>query len=145
VASRHDVRLQLPDRPVRVAAHDDLVDRALGNLLDNAVVHGGRHVVVTVAVERGGAVVRVCDDGCGIAAEELPHVFERFWRGSAARGRSGTGLGLAIAAAAARAMDGELTVDSRPGETTFQLRIPLAAAVNGQAVAPGQAAARTRL
>jgi hypothetical protein len=42
-------------------------------------------------------------------------------------------------------MDGELTVDSRPGETTFQLRIPLAAAVNGQAVAPGQAAARTTL
>jgi two-component system, OmpR family, sensor kinase len=72
-------------------------------------------------------------------------VFERFWRGPAARGRSGTGLGLAIAAAAAKAMDGELTVDSRPGETTFQLRIPLAAAVNGQAVAPGQAAARTTL
>jgi signal transduction histidine kinase len=145
VASRHDLCLQLPDRPVLVAAHDDLVDRALGNLLDNAVVHGGRHVVVTVAVERGGAVVRVRDDGRGIAAEELPHVFERFWRGPAARGRSGTGLGLAIAAAAAKAMDGELTVDSRSGETTFQLRIPLAAAVNGQAVAPGQAAARTTL
>jgi signal transduction histidine kinase len=68
VASRHDVRLQLPDRPVLVAARDDLVDRALGNLLDNAVVHGGTHVVVTVAIERGGAVVRVRDDGRGIAA-----------------------------------------------------------------------------
>jgi two-component system sensor histidine kinase MprB len=143
VASGHEIRLELPDRPVLVAAHDDLVDRALGNLIDNAVVHGGRHVVVAVAVADGGAVVRVRDDGRGIAAEELPHVFERFWRGPSARGRSGTGLGLAIAAAAAMAMDGELTVDSRPGETTFQLRISLAPAGPDQPSARGQAAART--
>jgi signal transduction histidine kinase len=145
VASRHEIRLELPDRPVLVTAHDDLVDRAVGNLLDNAVVHGGRHVVVAVAVEGAGAVVLVRDDGQGIAAEELPHVFERFWRGPAARGRAGTGLGLAIAAAAASAMDGELTVDSRPGATTFQLRIPLAPAGGDQPAARGQAAARTTL
>jgi len=128
VAPAHHLRLDLPDRPVLVAARDELVHRALGNLLDNAVVHGGPHVLVTLTAGGGRALLRVRDDGPGIAAEELSQVFERFWRGPAARGRSGTGLGLAIAAAAARALDGELSAASRPGETTFTLRLPLAEA-----------------
>jgi signal transduction histidine kinase len=126
VAPGHHLRLELPDRPVLVGARDDLVHRALGNLLDNAVVHGGPNVLVALTVAGRTAVVLVRDDGPGVAAEELPHLFERFWRGPAARGRSGTGLGLAIAAAAAHALGGELTVASRPGETSFTLRLPLA-------------------
>jgi two-component system sensor histidine kinase MprB len=145
VAPGHHLRLDLPDRPVLVRSRDDLVHRALGNLLDNAVVHGGPHVVVSLRIAPGMAVVRVRDDGPGIAAEELPHLFERFWRGPAARGRSGTGLGLAIAAAAAHALGGGLTADSRPGETTFTLRLPRLDATEGEEPPPGRPSARTHL
>jgi two-component system OmpR family sensor kinase len=143
-ASGHRIRLQLPDRPVLVRARDDLLHRALGNLLDNALLHGGRQVEVTVTADGDAALVRVRDDGPGIPAGELPHLFERFWRGPAARGRSGTGLGLAIAAAAARALGGELLAASRPGETTFTLRLPMAAQA-GQEPPPDRPPARTRL
>jgi len=124
VAPGHEIRVAVPGSPVTVAVQDGLIDRALGNLLDNAVVHGGPNVLASLHVLRGEAVVRVRDDGPGIAPEDLPHVFERFYR-SAARSRSGTGLGLAIAASAARGNGGDLTVTSRPGETTFELRLPL--------------------
>jgi signal transduction histidine kinase len=144
VAAGHRIRLQLPDRPVLVGARDDLLHRALGNLLDNALVHGGRQVEVAVAADGGTVLLRVRDDGPGIPAGELPHLFDRFWRGPAARGRSGTGLGLAIAAAAARALGGDLAAASRPGETTFTLSLPVAAHA-GQAPPPDRPPARTRL
>jgi two-component system, OmpR family, sensor kinase len=127
LAPGRELRLALPGAPVLVCDRDGLVERALGNLLDNAVVHGGRHILASLRVRRGEVVVRVRDDGPGIAADDLPHVFERFYRSAAARSRSGTGLGLAIAASAARGLGGELTAASRPGETTFELRLPVAA------------------
>jgi signal transduction histidine kinase len=128
VAPGREIRLAVPTGPVMIAVRDGLLDRALGNLLDNAVVHGGPHVVVSLQAKPGEAVVRVRDDGPGIAPEDLPHVFERFYRSrsAAARSRSGTGLGLAIAASAARGLGGDLSVASRPGQTTFELRLPLA-------------------
>jgi len=141
VAPGHEIRLTTPGAPVLVAVPDGLVDRALGNLLDNAVVHGGPHVQVSLQVQRAEAVVRVRDDGPGITPEDLPHVFERFYRSAAARSHSGTGLGLAIAASAARGLGGDLTVMSKPGETTFELRLPLAGRRPGRAPAP---AGRTR-
>jgi two-component system sensor histidine kinase MprB len=126
VAPGREIRAAVPGAPVTVAVRDGLIDRALGNLLDNAVVHGGPHVLASLHVRRGEAVVQVRDDGSGIAPEDLPHVFERFYRSATARSCSGTGLGLAIAASAARGLGGDLTVASKPGETTFELRLPLA-------------------
>ncbi len=92
VASGHEIRMDLPGAPAIVAARDGLIDRALGNLLDNAVVHGGANVLVSLRVRHGRATVRVRDDGPGIAEHDLPHVFERFYRGAAGRSRPGTGL-----------------------------------------------------
>ncbi len=87
VASGHEIRMDLPGAPAIVAARDGLIDRALGNLLDNAVVHGGANVLVSLRVRHGRATVRVRDDGPGIAEHDLPHVFERFYRGAAGRSR----------------------------------------------------------
>jgi len=78
--------------------------------------------------DRGGFAVR--DDGPGISPVDLPHVFERFYRGEKTRAREegGSGLGLSIAQSLARAMDGEVAVDSREGlGTTVTVTLPLAA------------------
>jgi len=88
----------------------------LDNLLANALRHTppGGHVEVSVASRRGSVQVTVADDGDGIPAEHLPHVFERFYRADPARGRAtgGSGIGLTIARALVRAHDGDIRADS---------------------------------
>jgi signal transduction histidine kinase len=82
---------------------------------------------VTLALRRQGdaAALTVRDDGVGIAPEDLPHVFERFYRAPSVRGRSGAGLGLAIAASIVRAHDGRIVVESAPGAgSTFTVSLP---------------------
>ena len=99
------------------------------NLLSNALKFtppGGR---VTIRTRQHGpdAVLTVTDTGVGIPADELPHIFDRFWRGQAAAGTSGSGIGLAIAAELARAHGGTLTAASEPGKgTTLTLTLPRA-------------------
>ncbi len=110
----------------------DRLGQVLGNLLDNALRHtpaGGR---VEVAARRSGAdvVVEVRDDGEGIAAEHLPHVFERFYRADAARDRAhgGSGIGLAIVKALVEAHGGRVAAASDgPGRgTTVAVTLPAA-------------------
>jgi two-component system, OmpR family, sensor histidine kinase BaeS len=70
-------------------------------------------------------VLEVTDTGIGIPAGELPHIFDRFWRGQGAAQTSGSGIGLAIAAELARAHSGELTARSQPGHgTRLTLTLP---------------------
>jgi hypothetical protein len=108
-----------------MTADPDRIHQLLMILLDNAIRHtlpGGRIRVAVAATRDGQARVAVRDEGEGIAAEHLPHIFDRFYRADGARGRSsgGTGLGLAIAQAIVRAHDGDITVSSAPGRgTTF--------------------------
>jgi two-component system, OmpR family, sensor histidine kinase BaeS len=105
--------------------------QVLGNLLDNALRHtatGGR-VDVTATTDRGEVAITVADDGDGILAEHLPHVFERFYRVDAARDREhgGAGIGLAIAKALVEAHNGRITVSSNgPGTgSTFRIVLPV--------------------
>ncbi|WP_235618855.1 sensor histidine kinase [Embleya scabrispora] len=101
----------------------------VGNLVSNAVRHtpaGGR-VTVRVRDDGSAVVFEVADTGTGIARDDLPHVFDRFWRADKSRNRrtGGTGLGLAIVQRLTRAHDGEITAHSTLGEgSTFTIRLP---------------------
>lgn len=98
------------------------------NLLANARTHtpAGTHIVLSVERDGNDALVRVHDNGPGIAPDIQQTLFERFARADRSRARNtgGTGLGLAIAQAIAIAHQGTLSVESVPGSTTFTLRLP---------------------
>jgi two-component system sensor histidine kinase BaeS len=115
--------------PVPVLADPGRLRQALGNLVSNATTHtpAGGTVTVGVAASPGTVVLTVTDTGPGIAAEHLPHVFDRFYRADPSRSRTtgGSGLGLAITKHLAEAHGGRIDVASAPGEgTTFTLRLP---------------------
>jgi PAS domain S-box-containing protein len=107
------------------------LERVLGNLLGNAVKYSPRGSEITLAVARSGAtaVVAVRDPGVGIPAEELPRIFERFYRGSNVAGRiGGTGLGLAGVKRIVEQHGGTIEVESVEGTgSTFTVRLPLRA------------------
>ncbi|MFF4594758.1 sensor histidine kinase [Amycolatopsis sp. NPDC001319] len=106
--------------------------QAIDNFVSNAVRHTPRGGTVTVSAARVDAdvVFSVADTGIGIAADDLPHVFDRFWRADKARTRGasgGSGLGLAIVRNLAAAHGGTVSVESTLGEgSTFTLRFPAA-------------------
>jgi two-component system, OmpR family, sensor histidine kinase MtrB len=101
------------------------LERTVANLIGNALAHGSPPVEVHVASEGGTAVLTVTDHGAGIHAEDLPHVFERFYKFDASRTESGSGLGLAIARENARLLGGDIDAASEPGRTRFTLRLPV--------------------
>jgi signal transduction histidine kinase len=111
-----------------VAVDRERMEQVLTNVLDNAVRHA--RSAITVAAERvgDGTRIRVRDDGDGIPAESLPHVFERFYRADAARdrGSGGSGIGLAIAKAIVGAHGGWIMAESEgPGEgAAFTITLP---------------------
>ena len=113
---------------VGIDADPRWLHQVITNLLTNALKFtsaGGR---VTIAAGPGGAdeaVLTVTDTGTGIPADELPRVFDRFWRGRQAAQVSGSGIGLAVAAELARAHDGQLAARSQPGQgTVLSLTLP---------------------
>ncbi|MDG4536418.1 HAMP domain-containing sensor histidine kinase [Streptomyces sp. AV19] len=113
---------------LRVRLDPRRVDVVLANLIGNALRHGGPSVPVDVRARAEGdrLVVTVTDGGPGIPEDVLPHVFDRFTKGDAARTRSeGSGLGLAIAAENARLHGGALTAANSPeGGAVFTLSLP---------------------
>ena len=130
-AERRHVTLSalFPDAPLRIL-HDPLrIGQVVSNLVGNAIkfTPAGGEVTVTVCAHRDGARILVSDTGVGIDAAELPHVFDRFYRGSSAneaRG-SGSGLGLAIVRSIVDMHAGVVAVESRPGTgTTFTVSLP---------------------
>lgn len=133
VAQRKGVRLEqtAADQPLGADADADKLKQILINLVDNAVKFSLPGTCVRVSARAGaaGVTIAVEDEGPGIAPEDLPHVFERFWRGQAADGVPGSGLGLAIAKNLARLHGGDLGVQPRQGcGTTFTLTLPAAGA-----------------
>ncbi len=116
-------------------AEPDLLERAIINLLSNAIKHSaaGASVRVTVRLEQKEISCCVIDRGSGIAAEELPHLFEMFrrTRGAGVERQYGIGLGLALVDAVARRHAGRVDVQSEPGKgSSFCLRIPRVEPVN---------------
>lgn len=106
-----------------------LMEQAVINLVGNAIKYSERHCSVRVEAERQDDIVkiRVRDQGCGIAQEHLPRLFERFYRVDKARSRSqgGTGLGLAIVKHIVQAHGGTVTVCSEPGAgSVFTILLP---------------------
>jgi two-component system sensor histidine kinase MprB len=97
--------------------------RAVNNLLDNATRHTHPGTAIDVRVDRSG--VRVRDHGDGVDPADLPHVFDRFYRGVNSRGRQGSGLGLAIVRQVAEQHGGSVTVsNAADGGAVFELRLP---------------------
>ncbi|RYG86095.1 MAG: two-component sensor histidine kinase, partial [Alphaproteobacteria bacterium] len=109
-----------------------LIERAMENLIDNALRHTSEGGRVTVALMPGTerATVRIADSGCGIGAEELPHVFDRYYRAPREAGQepsSGAGLGLAITRRIMELHGGTIEAHSAPGEgATFTFSLPIA-------------------
>ena len=123
--AQHDSHLELRVSSGRIEAQCDPVRVAqiVRILIDNALVHtpAGSRIVVTARRSDGRVRLAVRDDGEGIDPQALERIFEPFYTADDAQG---SGLGLAIASELAECMAGRLSVDSRPGETTFTLELP---------------------
>ena len=137
-ASDRDVELTLNLRPCTVLGRPDSLERATANILDNAVKWsppGGR-VEVTVS-EAGDVAVR--DHGPGVSIEDLPHVFERFYRGESSQAIPGTGLGLAIVHKVVAAHGGSADLQNAPGGGAIaRMRLPTAAAAGHRTLVQGR-------
>ena len=125
------VSLRVAAEPVAVHADPDRLRQVVGNLVTNALraTAAGGSVRLVASRTDTQAIVQVVDTGSGIAADALPHVFDRFWRADAARGRrtGGSGLGLAIARQIVTDHQGTITVASEVGVgTTFTITLPRA-------------------
>lgn len=140
LAHERDIKIEAVGN-ARVAGDAALIERALANLLSNAIRHARVGTVVQISIgapsTAGGAVLAVRNEGAGIAAADVPHVFERFWRGDAARSSDSaersTGLGLAIVQAIARLHEAQVQVASQPGGwTEFRILFPAAGALSSE-------------
>src|SRR5437588_2183205 len=138
LADQAEITIQLASNEAILVIGDPvLLEQAVLALLDNAIKynrHGGQ-VTVRTAIQQGQALLEVCDTGIGIAAEDLSHLGERFYRVDKARSRQagGTGLGLSIARGIAAAHGGSLTLTSIPDQgTTATLLLPLAQATRSE-------------
>jgi two-component system sensor histidine kinase MprB len=109
--------------PVIVDGVPDRLGRAMNNLLDNAARHSPEGGTVEVSVSGEG--IRVRDHGPGIPEQDLPHVFDRFFRGTTSRGKQGSGLGLAIVRQVAQQHGGSVSAENaKDGGAIFTLRLP---------------------
>jgi two-component system, OmpR family, sensor histidine kinase KdpD len=147
-AARDQVEHTLGSHPLEVTVEQDiplrldprLTSTALAHLLENAAQYAPEDSAIHVSaqVTPEGLVIRVRDHGPGIAPADLPHLFERFYRGIAARRRtSGTGMGLWIARGLLAAQQGRVWAENCPdGGAQFTIDIPAASKVAEQAIAP---------
>jgi two-component system sensor histidine kinase BaeS len=124
---------ELPPGLPLVAIDAERIGQVLRNLLNNALTHTPAGGTISVAAELEGAgemvAVSVCDTGCGIGAEELPLIFERFYRADRSRNRAtgGAGLGLSIVRQLVEAHGGSVRATSEPGRgSCFSFTLPAA-------------------
>lgn len=129
LAAQNGVQVSLTHvEPIIVLGNPDYLHNALYVLVDNAIKYTppGGHVRISLDKFDRWARATVADDGMGISPEDLPHIFERFYRARGARRKGGTGLGLSIAQWVAHEHGGQITVDSTLGKgSTFVLWLPV--------------------
>ena len=105
-----------------------MIQRMIANLMDNAVKYtppGGKVDVTTRSNKEGWVVISVRDTGAGISADDLPYIFDRFFRCDPSRSTSGSGLGLSLVKAVAEAHNGRVAVSSTPGQgSLFEVKLP---------------------
>jgi two-component system, OmpR family, heavy metal sensor histidine kinase CusS len=127
VAEEHHVRISCSGAG-EIYADPDLFDRAIANLLDNALRFTAANGSIEIALSKCDGIfeVAVTDTGCGIAPEHLPRVFDRFYRAEPSRGSDGAGLGLALVKSIIDLHGGSATVHSEIGRgTTVRLGFPV--------------------
>jgi two-component system phosphate regulon sensor histidine kinase PhoR len=127
---RQTLRSEVPADLPALFANSDYLERAISNLVDNAIKYTpeGGTISVGARIEKAKTVIEVSDDGIGIPPDDLPRIFERFYRVDRSRSRAmgGTGLGLSIVKHVAQAHTGRVIVTSTVGKgSTFVLEIPL--------------------
>ena len=122
-----ELAARVPEPPLWIAADEVRLEEAVQNVIQNAIKYSpaGSPITITVAPTVRDVTIAVTDRGRGIAPEDLPHLFDAFYRADAAGGTSGIGLGLYIVKAIMTAHDGTVDVASEVGRgTTVSLRVP---------------------
>jgi two-component system phosphate regulon sensor histidine kinase PhoR len=127
--TERDIRVTVACPPIEVQADRSRLSTALSNLIDNAIHYNkaGGEIRISAEMQNGTLNLSVADTGYGIPSEELPRIFERFYRVDKARAREsgGTGLGLSIVKHAIESQGGAISVTSRIGAgSTFTIRLP---------------------
>jgi signal transduction histidine kinase len=132
------MEMALPDRPIELSLDRDAIMQALVNLFQNVIKYsdGPAYVGVTVRADTTCATVSVADRGIGIPSEEIPRIFEPYYRVAEGAAASGSGLGLSIVRHAVAAHGGRVDVASTAGKgSVFTLVLPLTAGATSPATA----------
>lgn len=121
------MRVKLPEHPLTLTEDKTALKRVVANLLDNAIKFSGRGdmIKVAAAVDTSKTIIEISDSSIGIDERDLPHIFDRFYRGDKSRSEPGNGLGLSLALSIVRAHGGDIKVISVPGKgSTFSIHLP---------------------
>jgi PAS domain S-box len=124
-----DLVMNIPQGLPEIPADRERVEQALVNLLHNAIkfTPSGGRISISAKIEDDNALISVVDNGVGIPADDLPRIFERFYKADKARAGGGTGLGLAIAKHIVEAHGGKIWAESVEGKgSTFTFTLPIA-------------------
>ncbi len=127
LAAERDITIEVVGNSAPVKGDADRLQQVVVNLLANAVkfTPPGGHITITTAVENCAATITVADTGPGLQETEIPHLFERFWRGHATSETPGSGIGLAVVAELVAAHHGTVHATNRPERgAEFVVRVP---------------------
>lgn len=112
-----------PERSYSAVGKENHLARAISNILSNAVRYAKSSIILQWYIEEQNIFLHIVDDGTGISEEDLPHIFERFYKGK----DGNFGIGLSITQSIVKQHGGEITVNSQVGRTEFILRLPILA------------------
>lgn len=124
----HTFSLIQPDKKIKIEADPVMIKQLLNILLDNAAKYSPENRNITIKLENSGNALKITikDHGIGIKKEDLPHIFDRFWRAEESRHQKGLGLGLSLAREIVRLHHGTINVESTPNHgTTFEIILPI--------------------